>query len=91
MDVRQQQSLRYYTPMVLTMTTTKKYSPLIRTTTGVLGLFGVAAIGFDAVKNGSIQLDLMLFVRLLAGFIFLYVAIFGTSPLEFSGSSDDET
>jgi hypothetical protein len=68
----------------------KKFSPLIRTTTGVLGVLGIAAIGFDIVKDGGIQPDLMLFVKLLAGFVFFYVAIFGTNPLDFSSSSEND-
>ena len=72
------------------MTMRKKYSPLIRTTTGLLGILGIAAIGFDAVKEGGIQPDLMLFVKFFAGFMFFYVAIFGTNPLDFLSSSEGD-
>ena len=73
------------------MTMRKKYSPLIRTTTGVLGVLGITAIGVDVVKDGGIQPDLMLFVKLFVGFIFIYVAIFGANPLDFSSSSDNDS
>ncbi len=73
---------------------TKKYSTTIRITTGLLGLFGVAAIGFNAVQEGSLLLDavslLMLFAKLFAAYIFFYVALFGTSPLAFLNMDEDD-
>ncbi len=72
----------------------KKYSPAIRITTGLLGVLGVAAIGFDAVQKGDLQLNvmffLMLFAKLFAAYIFLYVAIFGTNPLTFLSMNGDD-
>lgn len=35
---------------------TKKYSPAVRITTGLLGLLGVAAIGFNAVQEGGLRM-----------------------------------
>ena len=72
----------------------KKYSTGIRITTGLLGLLGVAAIGFNALQEGSIRFDgvslLMLFAKLFAAYIFLYVAFFGTNPLAFLNMGDDD-
>lgn len=70
------------------MKTKTKYSPLIRAISGVLGVLGVAAIGFNATQEGSVQIDFRLFAKLFAGFIFLYVAFFGTNPLNFTATSD---
>ncbi len=76
------------------MMTTKKYSTGIRITTGLLGLLGVAAIGFNALQEGSLRFDavslLMLFAKLFAAYIFFYVAFFGTSPLAFLNMDDDD-
>ena len=73
---------------------TKKYSTAIRITTGLLGLGGVAAIGFNALQEGSIRSDavslFMLFAKLFAAYIFFYVAFFGTSPLAFLNMDDDD-
>ena len=72
----------------------KKYSPAIRITTGLLGLAGVAAIGFEAFQEGGLQFDvmffLMLFAKLFAAYIFFWVAFFGTSPLAFLDKSGDD-
>lgn len=73
---------------------TKKYSIGIRITTGLLGLLGVAAIGFNALQEGNLRLDvmflLMLFAKLFAAYIFFYVAFFGSSPLAFLNTDDDD-
>ena len=73
---------------------TRKYSTTIRITTGLIGLFGLAAVGFNAVREGSLQFDavslLMLFANLFAAYIFFYVAFFGTSPLAFMKLDDDD-
>jgi len=72
----------------------KKYSPAIRIATGLLGVLGVAAIGFNAIQEGDFQLDVMFFVmlfaKLFAAYIFFYVAIFGTNPLAFLNKSGDQ-
>jgi hypothetical protein len=54
----------------------------------VLGILGIAAIGFKAVQDGGIQFGFILLASMFAGFIFLYVAIFGTNPLDFSSKDD---
>ncbi len=64
------------------MDTGKKYSLAIRLVCGALGLLGFAAIGFNAVQTGSVEVGFMFFASMLAGFIFLYVALFGSSPLD---------
>lgn len=73
---------------------TKKYSTAIRITTGVLGLMGVAAIGFNALQEGSYSFDAvslsLLFAKLFAAYIFFYVAFFGTSPLAFLNLDDED-
>ena len=73
---------------------TKIYSTAIRITTGLLGLFGVAAIGFNALQEGSLRFDavslLILFAKLFAAYIFYYVAFFGRSPLSFLNMDDDD-
>ena len=73
---------------------TRKYSTTIRITTGLLGLFGLAAVGFNAVQEGSLQLDaislLLLFAKLFTAYIFFYVAFFGTNPLVFLNMDDDD-
>lgn len=58
----------------------ERISPIIRGLSGVIGTLGVAAIAFDALQDRGIRPDLMLFARFFAGFIFLYVAFFGTYP-----------
>jgi hypothetical protein len=68
----------------------QKYSVLIRTACGVLGILGVGAIGLSAVHDGGIQPTFILFVKLFAGFVFLYVAIFGASPLDIRAHDDHD-
>lgn len=68
----------------------RKFSPLIRTVCGKLGLLGATAIGFNVVQDGRLQVDLIFIASLLAGFIFLYVAMFGTNPLDSRKPGDDE-
>lgn len=61
----------------------KKYSIAVRVATGLLGLAGVAAIGFNALQEDGFRSDgvslFMLFAKLFAAYIFFYVAVFGTS------------
>ena len=72
----------------------KRYSPAIRITAGLLGLGGVAAIGYDAFQKGDLQLDLifflLLFAKLFAAYVFFFVAFFATSPLAFLDKSSDD-
>ena len=64
-------------------------SPLVRCLAGLIGFLGVAATGFEAVQEGEIQADFLLFAKLFALFVFVYVAMFGKNPLDF-GSAGDE-
>ena len=68
----------------------QKHSVLIRIICGVLGVLGVAAIGFNAVQDGGIEPSFILFAKLFAGFVFLYVAIFATNPLEIRSRDDHD-
>jgi len=73
------------------MATNRKYSLPIRLTCGVIGLLGFAAIAFNAIQAGKIEFSLMLFASMFAGFIFLYVAIFGSNPLDNKEGSEDSS
>ena len=61
-------------------------SPIVRTICGVLGISGVAAIAFNAFREGGIEPDFMLFGSLFGAFVFLYAAFFGSLPW---GASDE--
>ena len=54
--------------------------PFIRVVSGVIGVLGFAAIAFNAMQDGSLNIDAMLFAGFFAGFVFLYVAFFGKYP-----------
>lgn len=66
----------------MTMANDRTYSLAIRLICGALGILGFAAIGFNAVRAGGIEIDFMLFASMFAGFIFVYVAMFGRNPLD---------
>lgn len=68
----------------------QKYSATTRILCGVLGMLGVAAIAFGAVRGEGIHPSFLLFAKLFAGFIFLYVAIFGTNPLGIGSQNDSD-
>ena len=68
----------------------KRYSPLVRTICGVLGGLGFVAIAFNAVQEDGIRISFSLMASTFAGFIFLYVAFFGVSPLDFSTPKDHD-
>jgi hypothetical protein len=72
---------------------TKRYSIAVRITTGLLGVAGVAAIGFDFLQKGGLEFSVMplfvLFAKLFAAYIFFYVAFYGTSPLALLNMDDD--
>ena len=70
------------------MSKQEKMTPLIRVISGVIGVLGTAAVAFSAVRNGGVQLDVILFAKFFAGFVFLYVAYFGKYPWDISGSGD---
>lgn len=61
-------------------------SPFVRTICGVLGISGVAAIAFNAIRDGKIEPDFMLFGSMFGGFVLLYAAFFGSLPW---GTSDE--
>jgi hypothetical protein len=66
----------------------EKISPLVRATSGVIGILGFVAIAFNAAQGGGLQMNLMLFASFLAGFIFLYVSFFGKYPWD-NGNADE--
>lgn len=65
-----------------------RISPFIRVVGGVIGILGFSAIAFNAVQDGGLKPDVMLFASFFAGFIFLYVAFFGKYP--WTGTESDE-
>ena len=69
----------------------EKISPLVRVASGVIGLLGFAAITFNAVNSGGLQLNIVNFASFFAGFIFLFVSFFGKYPLDRSeaGEADE--
>ena len=62
------------------MSEQEKFSPFIRTVSGVIGVLGFAAIAFNAAQDGGLRLSFMLVASFFAGFIFLYVSFFGKYP-----------
>ena len=46
----------------------------------MIGIIGFAAIAFNASQEGGLKPDVMLFASFFAGFIFLYVSLFGKYP-----------
>lgn len=52
----------------------------MRAVSGVIGVLGFAAIAFNASQAGGIEVDLVLIASFFAGFIFLFVALFGKYP-----------
>ena len=72
------------------MSRRERISPIIRIVSGVIGILGFAAIAFNASRDGGIKLDFMLFASFFAGFIFLYVAFFGTYPWDRKSVDDIE-
>jgi hypothetical protein len=58
----------------------KRISPFIRVVSGVMGILGFGAIAFNAMQKGGLKPDVMLFASFFAGFIFLFVALFGKYP-----------
>ncbi len=61
-------------------------SPITRAVCGFLGFGGVAAIAFNAIAKGGVEVDFTFISSLLGGFVFIYAALFGTLPW---GGSDD--
>ena len=71
------------------MSAQERISPFIRIVSGVLGVLGFAAIAFNASQDGGLNVDIVLFASVFAGFIFLYVAFFGKYP--WSNAEPDES
>ena len=60
----------------------KQYSFSIRLICGVLGVLGIATIIFNYYRTGEFELGFLSLASMFALFIFLFVAIKGTNPLE---------
>ena len=54
----------------------------------MIGILGFAAIAFNASQAGGIELGFMLVASFFAGFIFLFVAIFGKYPWDRRGADE---
>ena len=46
----------------------------------MIGILGFVAIAFNAMQDGGLEPDLALAASFFAGFIFLFVALFGKYP-----------
>jgi len=62
------------------VTDQERISPFIRIVSGVIGVLGVAAIPLNALREGHLQPGILNAASLFAGFVFLYVALFGKYP-----------
>ena len=67
-----------------------KISPLVRVTSGVIGILGFAAIAFNAANDGGLQLTFITFASFFAGFIFLFVSYFGKYPWDRSKAEESD-
>ena len=68
----------------------EKISPLVRATSGVIGILGLAAIAFNAVNDGGLELNIGTFASFFALFIFLFVASFGKYPWDRSKTEESD-
>lgn len=64
------------------MSEKKKYSIFIRIICGIIGSLGIAATIFNLLKAENFTFELKLLAIAFSCFIFLYVGIMGTNPLE---------
>jgi len=64
------------------MQESKPYSKLIRVICGILALGGLWSIGFKYFLTGEFSAGILLFGQLFATFVFAFVAIWGTSPIQ---------
>ena len=64
------------------MSEAKKHSVFIRLICGILGVLGIATLIFNFNNTGSIETSFLSFASGFALFIFLFVAIKGTNPLD---------
>lgn len=67
-----------------------KISPLVRITSGVIGILGFAAIAFNAVNGGGLRLTFITLASFFAGFIFLFVSLFGKYPWDRSRTEESD-
>lgn len=65
-------------------------SPLVRISSGVIGILGFAAIAFGAVNDGNFQPNIVTFASFFAGVIFLFVSFLGKYPWDRSKSSESD-
>ena len=72
------------------MSETKKYSVFIRLVFGILSVLGIATLIFSFNNTGKIEIGIMSLVSAFALFIFLFVAIKGTNPLESNKNKQKE-
>ncbi|MFT7531817.1 MAG: hypothetical protein ACI9FD_002844 [Gammaproteobacteria bacterium] len=59
----------------------KQYSIPIRVVCGVFGGLGIAEIFYSYLKHGEFQIGFILFAKVVALMIFLFVAVKGFSPI----------
>jgi vacuolar-type H+-ATPase subunit I/STV1 len=64
----------------MTLSKQVRISPFIRVLSGVIGILGFAAIAFNTMQDDGPKPGLMLLASFFAGFIFLFVALFGKYP-----------
>lgn len=60
----------------------KRYSNWIRIVCGILALLGLVSIAFGYFLSGEFSFGFLMFAQLFAIFLFIYVAIWGVSPIE---------
>lgn len=70
------------------MSEKRKYSFLIRLICGGLGALGIATLIFNFSNTGKIEIGLMSLASMFALYVFLFVAIKGTNPLELRKKSN---
>jgi hypothetical protein len=66
----------------------ERISPFIRILSGLIGVLGIAAIAFNVLQNGGLDPSIVLLTSFFAGFVFLYVALFGTYPWDRTKSDE---
>ena len=69
------------------MSEAKKYAVFIRLICGILGVLGIATLIFNFNNTGKIEISFLSLASAFALFIFLFVAIQGTNPLESNKSN----
>lgn len=67
----------------------KQFSLTIRFICGVLGTLGIATIIFNFKRTGQFDISFLSMASMFALFIFLFVAIKGTNPLESDERKDE--